>query len=128
MKKTKFYLLAFVCIISLFANTAFAGNTISILEHINIQKETAKVEITKVNNSLTIMLNTASPNGNTCMYEGICSIINDKIICGNKETNSNNENVVIITPIDNKTISLESSMENYYCGNNAYFTGKYIKK
>lgn len=88
-----------------------------------------EVELTKHKDKLVIQLNTVTPhNYHTCEYQGICAEHKGKIICLNEDFNDDKDLYIIITPIDNKTISLSSPAENNYCGNDAYFTGKYVKK
>lgn len=84
------------------------------------------LELTKQDNALAVSINTANPSGNTCWYEGQCTMQNNELVC-KSENSIDSEDIVTITVSDFKTLNVSAPSERFYCGNNAYFTGTYKK-
>lgn len=129
MKILKICLAFIISLIFVSAHTACAANLSALAGTYKYANGTGGLKLTKQNNKLAIQLDTVvEPSYNTCLYEGICTEQKGKIICLNEDFKDDKELYVVITQIDAKTISIDSSGEYFYCGNNAYFTGKYVKK
>lgn len=84
------------------------------------------LELTKQGNTLAVSITTANPSGNSCWYEGQCTVQNNKLVC-KSEDSIDSEDIITVTVNDSKTLNVSASSESYYCGNNAYFTVTYKK-
>lgn len=103
------------------------ANTISKLTGNYIYQDgSGGLELTKQDNTFVVNIKTANPSGNTCWYEGQCTMQHNNMIC-KSEDSIDSEDIVTITANDSKTLNVSAPSEQFYCGNNAYFTGTYKK-